>query len=91
MYDIKYDIGVSDKEHFHKKNYTENVQQKLVPDVFIILVNNLKQPLHARNYKKVTFFFLNPVPFNRQNSKTNYELMTSCFSGYKTSSEKFLY
>ena len=49
------------------------MQQKLVPDLFIILVNNPKQPLHAKNYfqktlKKVTSFFLsNPVPFNRQN------------------------
>ena len=57
MYDIKYDIGVSDKEHFHKKNYTENVQQKLVPDVFIILVNNPKQPFHARNYFKSKTFW----------------------------------
>ena len=59
------------------------MQQKLVPDLFIILVNNLKQSLHERNYfkryferglskslKKVTSFFLpNPVPFNRQNYK----------------------
>ena len=57
------------------------MQQKLVPDLFIILVNNPTQPLHARNYfksniskedyqkalKKVTSFFLpNPVHFNRQ-------------------------
>ena len=31
------------------KNHEENVQQKLVPELFIILVNNPKQPLHARN------------------------------------------
>ena len=31
------------------KNHTENVHQKLVPDPFFILVNNPKQPLHARN------------------------------------------
>ena len=58
------------------------MQQKLVPEVFIILVNNPKQLLHARNYfkskifgkrlskslQKVTFFVLSsPVPFNRQN------------------------
>ena len=58
------------------------MQQKLVPDLFIILVNNPKQPLHARKsfksnilkeeyqkaLKKVTLFSLsNPVPFNRQN------------------------
>ena len=59
------------------------MQKKLVPDLFIILVNNPKQPVHARTYfkgkifrkriikkslKKVTFFLLlSPVPFNRQN------------------------
>ena len=60
------------------------MQQKLVPDLIIILVNNRKQPLHARNYfkskifwkriikslKKVPSFFLsNPAPFNRQNDQ----------------------
>ena len=41
--------GVSNKEHFLWKNYVGNVQQRLVPDLFMILVNNPKQPLHARN------------------------------------------
>ena len=65
------------------KNHAENVKQKLVSDLFVILVNNPKQALHARNYfkskiflkedyqkasKKVTYFLLStPVPFNRQN------------------------
>ena len=55
--------------------------QKLAPDPFLILLNDPKQPLHARNYflkdilkedyqkawKKLTLFFLsNLVPFNRQ-------------------------
>ena len=59
------------------ENHAENVYQKLVPDPFFILVNNLKQPLHPRNFfknkilkedhQKLTLFFLsNPVPFNRQ-------------------------
>ena len=39
MYGIEYDIGISFKEHFYKKNQAENVKQKLVPDLFIILVN----------------------------------------------------
>ena len=57
------------------------MQQKLVPDLFIILLNNPKQPLHARNdfkgilkedYQKalkkvISFFLSNPVPFNTQN------------------------
>ena len=36
---------VLNKEHFYGKNHAE----KLVPDSFLILVNNTKQPLHARN------------------------------------------
>ena len=67
------------KDIFIEKS-CRNVQQKLVPDLFIILVNNPKQPLYARNYfkskifrkedyqkalKKITSFFLsNPVSFN---------------------------
>ena len=51
---------------------TENVHQKLVPDPFLILVNDPKQSLHARNsfkndilkedyqkdFKKLILFFL---------------------------------
>ena len=29
--------------------HAENKHQKLVPDSFLILVNNPKHPLHARN------------------------------------------
>ena len=71
---------VLNKEHFlFWKNYAENVHQKLVADPFLILVNNLKQPLHSRNsfknferglsknLKKLTLLFLsNPVLFNGQ-------------------------
>ena len=60
------------------------MDQKLVLDLYIILVNNPKQPSHARdsfkskNYQKalknVTLFFLsNPVPFNGQNCKKRKE------------------
>ena len=58
----RYDIetlfidGVSDKERFIEKSCRKNVQQKLVPNLFIILINNLKQPLHARNYFKSKIF-----------------------------------
>ena len=31
------------------KNHAKNEYRKLVPDPFLILVNNSKQPLHARN------------------------------------------
>ena len=34
----------------HGKIIAENMHQKLVPDPFLILVNNTKQSLHARNY-----------------------------------------
>ena len=53
------------------ENHAENVHQNLVPEPFLILVNNPKQPLHARNsfenmilkeyyqkaLKKLTLFF----------------------------------
>ena len=55
------------------------MQQKLVPDQFIILVNNPKQLLHAKNsfkskifWKRIIkklFFLSNLVPFNRQNCR----------------------
>ena len=31
------------------ENHAENVHQNVVPDPFLILVNNTKQPLHERN------------------------------------------
>ena len=31
------------------ENHAENVHQKIIPDSFLILVNNSKQPLHAGN------------------------------------------
>ena len=58
------------------------MHQKITPDLFLILLNNPKQTLHAGNSfqikeilkddcqkasKKPTLFFLsNPVPFNEQ-------------------------
>ena len=59
----------------------EIMHQKPVRDPFLILVNNPKQPVHARNclklryfeedyqkaLKKLTLFFLsNPISFNEQ-------------------------
>ena len=32
------------------KKYAENMRQKLLPGPFLILVNNWKHPLHARNF-----------------------------------------
>ena len=34
------------------KNHAENVHQKLVPDSFLILVNETKQPFYAGNFFK---------------------------------------
>ena len=48
--------------------------QKLVSDLLIILVNDPKQPLHARNYFKSNS---NPVPFNRQDYQKQKETGTS--------------
>ena len=48
--------SVLNKEHFYGKNGTENVLQKLVPNPFLIYVNNPKQPLHARNSFKNKIF-----------------------------------
>ena len=57
------------------KIHAENVLQKLVPDLFLILVNNPKQPLHARN---LTLCILsNPVPFNGQSYQKQYGPGTS--------------
>ena len=38
------------------ENHAENMHQKLVPDPFLILVNNSKQPLHAKNCIKNKVF-----------------------------------
>ena len=80
--------------------HAKNMHQKLVPDSFLILVNNPKQPLHVRNLltyfkrklskslKKFTLFFLsNQVCFSGQGyekQKRDLELVTSCSAGCKT-------
>ena len=88
----------------------KNVHQKLVPNPFLILVNNTKQPLHARNsfknktyilkedyqkaFKKLTlfFFWIQSLFMDKViKYKRGLELVTGWSSGYKTSSEKFLY
>ena len=47
---------VLNKEHFFWSD-AENVHQKLVPDSFLMLVNNPKQPLHARNSVRNKIFW----------------------------------
>ena len=85
------------------------MHQKLVSDPFLILVNNPKQPLHARNSFKSKIFWKRIIknPLNSQlyfffwtqsllmnkviKNKSCLELVPSRSSGYKTSSEKFLF
>ena len=43
-------------KNFLQKNHAKNVLQEQVPDLFIILVNNPKQPLHIRNSLKSKIF-----------------------------------
>ena len=38
------------------ENHAENVHQKLAPDPFLILLNNLEELLHARNSFKNQIF-----------------------------------
>ena len=61
------------------KNHAKNEYRKLVPDPFLILVNNSKQPLHpissfkiayfervlSKSFKKVNFnfFFFESIPY----------------------------
>ena len=47
---------VLNKEHFYGEIW-ENVHQELVPDPFLILINNPKQSLHARNSFKNKIFW----------------------------------
>ena len=47
------------KERFYGKNNAENMHKNLVPDPVLILLNNPKQPLHARNS------FTNQIFWNR--------------------------
>ena len=69
-----------------------------IPDPFLILVNNSKQPLHARNlfkyifkkdyqknFKKLTLFFFWTQSFSKTRGL---ELVTSHSSGYK---KKFIW
>ena len=87
------------------ENHAEMVHQKIVPDSFLVLVINLKQPLYVRNvFKKIRYFerglsknFIKVnLNFSFKSSKImknkgNLELMTWHSSDYKTSSEKILY
>ena len=52
-----YDIEMlSIDRPFLKENHAGNMCHKLVPDLVLILVNNPKQPLHARYIKNKIFW-----------------------------------
>ena len=82
------------------ENHVEHVHQILVPDLFLILVNNPKQLLHAINSFKNKMFWKNVIKkpyfclfFRIQSlfmskimkNKRGLELVTSRASGYKIS------
>ena len=81
------------------KNHAENISQKLVPVLFLILLTKsshclqeiLKKRL-SKSLKKV-ILLSNPVPLMGKivKNKKSLELETCRSSGYKTSAEKFLY
>ena len=43
------------KEHFYGKNHAENVHEMLAPDLFLILLNNPKQPLQQEILLKIRY------------------------------------
>ena len=45
------------KEYFFCKNHVENMHQRLVPDTFLIMINNPKQLSHPRNSFKNTILW----------------------------------
>ena len=47
---------VLNKEHFYGKSCRKLAPKKPAPDLFLILVNNPKQSLHAKNYFKHNIF-----------------------------------
>ena len=49
-------VRALNKEHLYGKNLAENVLKKLVLYIFLVLVNNPKQSLHARNLFKNKIF-----------------------------------
>ena len=80
------------------KNHAENISQKLVPDLFLILLTKSSHCLQeilkkrSKSLKKV-ILLSNPVPLMGKivKNKKSLELETCRSSGYKTSAEKFLY
>ena len=50
-------LSIDGKGTFLWESHVENVPQKLVPDLILILVNNSKQPLHEWNYFKNKIFW----------------------------------
>ena len=74
------------KNIFTEKSCKKCVAKASLSDLFITLVNDPRQSLHARNYFKRYFERGLSKSFKR-----GLELVTSQYSGYKISPEKFLY
>ena len=55
---LRYDIETLPVDRVLNKKlfYGKTIHQKLVPDPLLILANNPKQPLHAKNYFKSKMF-----------------------------------
>ena len=72
------------------------MHQKLVPDLFLILLNNLKQPMHTghsfKNKINFTFFQTQFLLMDKiLKNKKDQELVNSRWSDNKTISEKVLH
>ena len=69
-------------ETFLWQNHAENVHQKLVPESFSILVNNPKQPLHARSSFENNIFWKSIIK-NLLKSHLYFFFQTQSLSMYK--------
>ena len=55
-----------------KKKHAENVNEKLIPDPFLVLVNNPKQPLHTRNSFINHIFWKSHIILSKSFKKVNF-------------------
>ena len=55
-----------------KKKHAENVNEKLIPDPFLVLVNNPKQPLHTRNCFTNHIFWKSHIILSKSFKKVNF-------------------
>ena len=55
-----------------KKKHAENVNEKLIPDPFLVLVNNPKQPLHTKNSFTNHIFWKSHIILSKSFKKVNF-------------------